>query len=391
MSDSRVASQSTDRGPSDASEITSIDGTVSVFIPSLAVGGAERVSINLAEGLANSGFDVDLLVQTASGEFEIDHDGIDVVELGASVPPFGIVSAVPGLVNYVRRTEPTAVISSLTRANVTVALAGLVSPTSFAHVAVEHLNQTDKAKPPKERVLFSLAERLYPRIDEIVAVSAGVRDSIAGTFGVDANAITVLPNIVLTEAFRASLDEPVDHPWIEDQDLDVVTTLGRLTEQKDHRTLLRAFAELENEDARLLVLGDGDLRLELERLADDLDVGDDVELMGYVDNPFKYVQRSELFVLSSKREGLPTVLIEALGCGCPIVSTDSPSGPVEVLDDGRYGRLVPVGDAGRLAGAIDSELTKTHDESVLLSRAEEYSESSVVASYARLLERTVED
>ena len=227
MSDSRVASQSTDRGPSDASEITSIDGTVSVFIPSLAVGGAERVSINLAEGLANSGFDVDLLVQTASGEFEIDHDGIDVVELGASVPPFGIVSAVPGLVNYVRRTEPTAVISSLTRANVTVALAGLVSPTSFAHVAVEHLNQTDKAKPPKERVLFSLAERLYPRIDEIVAVSAGVRDSIAGTFGVDANAITVLPNIVLTEAFRASLDEPVDHPWIEDQDLDVVTTLGR--------------------------------------------------------------------------------------------------------------------------------------------------------------------
>lgn len=391
MSGRRSKSETAEQRPSNVRDAGTLPGPVSVFVPSLAVGGAERVTINLAEGLARSGFDVDLVVQSAAGEFEVGHDGIDVVELGTSVPAFGILGAVPSLINYVRRTEPAVVMSSLTRTNVAVALAKLASPYAFTHIAIEHLDQTDKDKPWKERVLFGVAKQLYPRIDEIVSVSSGVQESIAAAFDVDADSITVLPNIVITDTFRASLGEPVDHPWIGDEDVDVVATLGRLTEQKDHRTLLRAFAALENDSARLVVMGDGALKGELERLADDLGVAEEVELMGYVDNPFKYVQRADLFVLSSKREGLPTVLIEALGCGCPVVSTDSPSGPVEVLDDGRYGRLVPVGDPDRLAGAIDSELMKSHDESVLLSRAEEFSEASVVSQYARLLERVVRE
>jgi len=150
----------------------------------------------------------------------------------------------------------------------------------------------------------------------------------------------------------------VDHPWLAPGEPPVVMGIGRLAPKKDFTTLVRAFAEVRQDvRARLMILGEGPERAELESLVRTLDLEADVALPGFVDNPYAYLARASLFVLSSRWEGLPTVLIEAMFCGAPVVSTDCPSGPHEILNGGRYGRLVPVGDLSALAGAITAGIT----------------------------------
>jgi glycosyltransferase involved in cell wall biosynthesis len=259
------------------------------------------------------------------------------------------------LARYLRRERPDAVVSCLSHVNlVTVAAARLVR--SHATVMVTQHNQLSATAPRKTtrrgRAMPRLLRFGFRFADRIVAVSDGVADDLATTIGIARSRIDVVYNPIDFARLRQAAQEPATADW-PTGDGTKLLAVGRLTEQKDFANLLRALRSLPG--ARLLILGDGEDRTALATLAADLGVADRVRLAGFVDNPFPLFPASDVFVLSSRWEGLPTVLIEALALAPRVVATDCPSGPREILDDGRWGRLVPVGDAAALAEAIAAE------------------------------------
>jgi glycosyltransferase involved in cell wall biosynthesis len=209
-------------------------------------------------------------------------------------------------------------------------------------------------RPFKELVAIRLGYRfLYPSADAVVAPSRGVAGSLLQLSPIPIQKVHVIYNPVVSPELYEKADAPVEHPWFQPHQPPVVLAAGRLVALKGYDTLLRAFARVRQETpVRLVILGEGPERPNLERLAAELGVAADVDMPGFDPNPFRYMKRAGVFVLSSRYEGLPNVLIQALACGCPVVSTDCPSGPSEILDGGRYGALVPVDDVEAMAGAI---------------------------------------
>jgi glycosyltransferase involved in cell wall biosynthesis len=198
-----------------------------------------------------------------------------------------------------------------------------------------------------------LIKIFYPWADAIVANSRGVAEDLMKLTGLPRDKIQVIYNPVVTPELFAKAEEPLDHPWFRPGEPPVILGVGRLTQQKDFPTLIRAFALVRKErPARLMILGEGEERPKLEALVRELRLEEDVALPGFVENPYKYMKRAAVFVLSSKWEGLPTVLIEALALGTQVIATNCPSGLEEVLEGGRWGRLVSVGDFAGLAQAI---------------------------------------
>jgi glycosyltransferase involved in cell wall biosynthesis len=225
----------------------------------------------------------------------------------------------------------------------------------------------------------------YPRADAVVAVSQGVASDLVEVCGIAASHVHVLNNPVVTPETARMRSEPVDHPWLRDPTLPVVLAVGRLVPQKDFGTLLEAFAlARRSRAARLVILGEGPLRAELEATVRRLDVAADVDLPGFCANPYAAMAAADVFVLSSAWEGSPGVLIEAMSCGTPVLSTDCPSGPRQILDGGRWGRLVPVGDAQAMANglvdAVDGRVPPPPTESWAA-----YEQDLVVGTYLDLL------
>lgn len=211
----------------------------------------------------------------------------------------------------------------------------------------------------KRNVMTSFIRYCYPRSDRVVAVSQGVARELNQYFGVPEEKLCVIYSPILSEGVLKKAAEPVDHDWFKEGQPPVVLTVGRLTSAKNQETLIRAFACVRQQtNIRLIILGEGEKRAELEALISRLGLEADVSLPGFQENPFAFMARARLFVLSSASEGLPGVLIQALGCGCPVVSTDCPSGPREILQDGRFGQLVPVGDDAAMAEAILQSLNE---------------------------------
>ena len=231
---------------------------------------------------------------------------------------------------------------------------------------------------------------LLARAARFVGVSRGVAASLSANMGVPGDGITTIYNPVVTPDLQVRMAERPDHPWLQGRETPVILSVGRLTHEKDYFTLIKAFARLATRrSCRLIILGEGGLRKELEGLVADLKLTDRVSLPGWVENPFAYMSRASLFVLSSIYEGLPTVLLEALACGCPCVSTDCPAGPAEILEDGRVGPLVPVGDETALAEAMGRVLDQPPDGQVLKGRAAFFSADRAVAAYEDLLSAVV--
>jgi glycosyltransferase involved in cell wall biosynthesis len=198
-----------------------------------------------------------------------------------------------------------------------------------------------------------LKKDFYVWADGIVAVSEGVAEHLSHTSGLPRDRITVIYNPVVSPQLTDKARQALEDPWFARNQPPVILSVGRLTMAKDYPTLLRAFVLLrKRREARLLILGSGETRAELEQLVRSLGIEQHVRMAGFVANPYAYMARAAVFVLSSAWEGLPGALIEAMACGCPVVSTDCRSGPAEILDHGRFGRLVPVGDAAKMAGAI---------------------------------------
>lgn len=355
-----------------------------VFAPNMAGGGAERAALQLAIGLNSRGHRVDLVLASADGPRMAEiPDDLEVVDLGARRVLTGLLP----LVRYLRRAQPFAMVSVLDHANVVALWARRLSGYPRSLVVVEQNNLSSAAghgKSRRDRVMPRLVNLFYPWADAVVAVSEGVLEDLKRhAAAVDSRRFHVIYNPIVTDRIAEKAQAPLDHPWFANGE-DVFVAAGRLRPQKDFPTLIRAFARLRSErPARLLILGDGPDKADLEKMIEELGLHADVELFGFTDNPYAFFSRATAFVLSSRWEGLPTVLVEALSCGAPIVSTDCPDGPREILADGRYGHLVPVGDVEGLARglelALQGRIARPSSESWL-----PYTQAAVVDDYLAL-------
>ena len=341
---------------------------LAIFAPSMAGGGAERGALKLAEGLTHRGYEVDLVLAAAEGPRMAElSPRVRVVDLRAR----RVGTSLPALVRYLRREKPSAVASVLDHANVVLLLAGKIGRYPGRVVVIEQNTLSVAAingKSRRDRMMPRFVARFYPWADYVVGVSEGVVDDLAQYADVGPEKMRVVFNPIVSTDLLEKSRAPVEHPWFADGAPPVLVAAGRLRPQKDFPTLFAAFARVVAErPARLLVLGEGPERARLESLVDELGLKGTVELPGATDNPYAFMSRAAAFVLSSRWEGLPTVLVEALACGAPVVSTDCPSGPREILAGGSYGRLVPVGDVDALArgliAALAGEIVRPPEES----------------------------
>lgn len=323
---------------------------VALLLPLLSGGGAERVTLNLIEGLRGLGCEIHLVVFAVKGELvdSVPQD-VKLVDLGSGR---ALTSPIP-LARYLRRERPDVLVGVEGHANLPALLAKKFARVDTRIVLTEHISLPERPVGAKDRAYRLLARFAYPSAAATVAVSEGVAASFARAVGLPRDSVTVIANPVLTQRYWQTASEPADHPWFAPGEPPVVLGVGRLVPQKDFPNLIRAFAHVQSRtSAKLIILGEGPERAPLEALVSELGLSQMVQLPGFVDNPVSYMAASTVFALSSVREGLPTVLIEALATGVPVVSTDCESGPREILLGGELGRLVPVGDSVALGGAI---------------------------------------
>jgi glycosyltransferase involved in cell wall biosynthesis len=329
---------------------------------------------------------VDLVVGSSQGELSGQlPSAVRLVDL--RVPR--VLRSLAPLTAYLRRERPRMLISSMGHANVIALLAGKLAGRGTRVVVTVH-NTMSQSTRERGRVAARLWPRLlrtfYPWAHSVVVVSEGAADDLVQLVGLPRERVRVIYNPVITPALLAHARQPVDHPWFGAGRPPVILGAGRLTLQKDFATLIRAFAGLRrHREARLMILGEGEERRPLEALVAELGVADDVALPGFRDSAAAYMAHSALFVLSSAWEGLPTVLIEALAAGTRVVSTDCPSGPREILQGGRLGALVPVGDAGALTQAMMETLARPRSE-VPADALAPFTPDAAVDNYLSLIE-----
>lgn len=360
---------------------------MAIFVKSLSVGGVQKIMVRLANEFSARGHEIDLVL--AKGE------GTLADEVAASVRIIDLENhrmwwALPTLMRYLRRNKPDTLLAAGWQVNVIASWARFLSFTAFRLVLSVRSNITQQSR--RSEVWYApfnpwAVKIFYPLADAIGTVSKGILDDLAGISRLAARKGRVVYNPVVDQTLLAKSREELSHPWFDRED-DVPTLLGvgRLGPQKNFALLIRAFAALSrHRNARLVILGSGEERDELARLARRLGVQNRVDFVGFVENPYKYMARASLTVMSSNFEGLPSVLVEALACGCPVVSTDCPSGPREILEDGKWGRLVPVGNQEALTEAMAQSLDEDHDPERLRRRAMDFSVENAVDEYLRLL------
>jgi glycosyltransferase involved in cell wall biosynthesis len=355
-------------------------------MPDLRGGGAERVAVNLANSFALREYRVDMVLLSSTGEFQIDlHPDIRIVDLQIK----RLRWALPALVRYLRQARPAVMLACIWPLTVAALWARTLARVPMRVVVAEHTTWSRSELLDRWSVGWQVRSSMhlfFPKSDGIVAVSKGAADDLATFAKLDRSLITVIYNPVVGDEKPRICNVPLAPAnwWCGSHKR--VLAVGTLKAIKDYATLLAAFSQLRQKvDARLLILGEGECRNALEALTRQLGIEASVFMPGFTQDPSPYYQHADLHVLSSTGEGLPTVIIEALATGTPVVSTDCPSGPREILCDGQFGRLVPVGDAFALAVAMAKSLTATHDHAALKARGQDFSIEKAVDQYLELL------
>jgi glycosyltransferase involved in cell wall biosynthesis len=330
---------------------------VALFLPNLTGGGAERATVNLAAGFAERGVPTDLVLVSREGPLlDFVPPAVRLIDLNAP----RMLRAFWPLAAYLKKEKPKVLLAALDHANLLAMVAARVPGVRTKTVISIHttMGQTKTGADWsfRERAVPRLLVRMHRWADAIVAVSNGVAEDFSHLAKIPKDGIHVIPNAVITDAFLRAASEAAPHPWLQ-EDVPVVLGVGRLVPGKNFSALINAFGRVARERrARLMLLGDGPERELLEGVVRRQGLDDCVYMPGFVSNPYAYMKRASVLVLSSDCEGLPTVLIESLALGTPVVSTDCPSGPREILRDGTLGALVPVGNIQALSEAIAAAL-----------------------------------
>jgi glycosyltransferase involved in cell wall biosynthesis len=361
-------------------------GRLAVFAATSGHSGVDRVIANLVSQWAAWGLPVDLLKIRGHGpELEPLPEGARRVDLGSA----HVNTALPALVRYLRRERPAALLTDKDRVNRAAILARALArvDTRLAVRVGTTVSINLRGRGPLERWLQRTSMgRLYPLADRVLVPSGGAADDLAAYTGLPRARIAVVPSPIITPTLERQAAEPPGHPWLTDPEVPVILGVGELGYRKDFDTLIRAFALVRRKRAcRLLILGRGRRRNALLDLAVELGVRNDVDLPGFARNPYAAMARARLFVLSSRWEGMPVVLIEALACRVPVVATDCPSGPNEILTGTEAGTLVPVGDHDAMALAIGAWLDRQVDPAVFERAVADYRVERSADAYLRAM------
>ncbi|RQG96957.1 glycosyltransferase [Natrarchaeobius oligotrophus] len=362
---------------------------ITVLVGTLSIGGAEKVAVNLANGFADRGYETDLVVLKDEGPLASNLDEkVTLNPLYASRVRWSL----PSIIRYLNRRRPDVVISVMTVENALTVLSAKISRYQPMVIVTEHSVRSDRTwKSVAFKGDFLLGMATYNKSDEIVAVSDSVARDVLSWSNVSRKDITVIHNPVelaspVNNTDEVSCSVTEQHEWFSLNE-PVLLAAGRYTPEKDFSTLIRAFSKVsERIRGRLMILGDGEQRNELETLSKELAVKDRVCLYGFVDDPYPYMKAADLFVLSSRSEGFGNVLVEAMSCGTPVVATKCGSGPVTILDDGTYGPLIPVGNVSQMAKTILETLSDPPDSEVLRDRAQDFSVETIVSQYLELID-----
>ncbi|HBB31518.1 MAG TPA: glycosyl transferase [Cyanobacteria bacterium UBA8803] len=366
---------------------------IAILIPKLDVGGAERVVLNLLKGMLKTALEIeiDLVLASAEGQWlnEIPSE-IRVVNLKT---PFGptlkTISRVTfPLAHYLRTEKPDVVLSNLWYYNVFAVIAVALARITTRLILIEHGSFSPLKKFPRRTMLWLLPllmRYLYPYANYIVTVSKGLAQELTADLNLKPSLIKTIYNPVIDERLYQGAQQSVTHPWFNDREIPVILGVGRLSDIKNFPTLIRAFAlVLKQQPARLVILGDGEDKPKLIALVRELGLEDNVALLGFLDNPYAYMARSHVFVLSSASEAFGNVIVESLALGTPVVSTNCPNGPDEILDNGKYGELVSVGDSEAMAQAILRVLSGNY-KSVEPGWLEQFTLASVTHQYLDII------
>ncbi len=406
---------------------------VALLTADLSGGGQARVQANLAGAFARRGHRVDLLFFYSPGPSAHPVPAaVNVVDLRAergrwrsarflaadpaagfrmllwralltrrlftrphrSIPAvLRVILRLLAVTRHLRRNRPSVIYAAGDQANMYALCARRLSGSgtrvviSHHNLASAHLsNHTERVGKWRANAALRLMSRAFLQADAIVTCSDGAGDGLSRTARIPRERIAAIYNPVVTPDLPALAKAPLDNPWFRPGAPPVILGAGRLVDQKDFPTLIRAFARVRRQRAaRLAILGEGEQRDELEVLAAALGVAEDVALPGFVSNPFAWMSRAGVFALSSKSEGLGNVVIEALACGCPVVGTDCPFGPSEILEGGRFGALVSVGDDAVLAAAIVAPLDDPQPRERLVERGMGFTAERAAERYAQFI------
>src|SRR5271165_2318247 len=354
---------------------------IALLVPTLEIGGVERVFANLANGLLQNGAEVDLVVGRAGGEMKMFLDDcIQIFDLESE----HMLRSVPRLAKYLRAREPEAMIAAMTHCSAAAVIARSIARKKTKIVATEHNTMSKivaNTSGLKYRLMPFWSRWALNSADAIVAVSGGVADDLSAQTGILRKRVRVIYNPVITDALHAAGAAAVEHPWFDSGQPPVILAVGRLDKQKDFPMLVRAFRLIrDRRPARLVILGEGPDRARIESVVHDAGLTGDVALPGFEDNPYRFMKRAAVFASSSQWEGFGVALVEALSLGTPVVSTNCTHGPAEILGGGKFGTLVPVGDHEAMAQALLNAL----DNPVHIDGSghlEQFTVRNVVSSY----------
>lgn len=357
--------------------------TIAFFTSSMGDGGAQRTVANLVRGFAELGYSVDLVLIDPNGPY------LDTLPKEVNVVDFNVdraITTIPSLAIYLSRNDPDIFFSTIEYLNVVALISYQLSASEATTIIrTASVRSAHDIHTPKQQIQYRLAKRLYPRADQLIALSNYVKDDMQSHYQLRDRTIEVIYNPVNISEIQSLAQQKPDHEVFY-SDSEVIVNVGRFNEEKDILTTVRAFAQVVPErDVELLLLGKGPQKEKLTELATDLDIKERVHMPGFVDNPFRYVHSSDVFVLSSRWEGFGNVLVEAMACGTPVVATNCPGGPSEILDEGTYGNLVPVGDEKALASAIERTLDDPLDESTLIDRALDFDYEDITDQYKKAM------
>jgi len=399
-------------------------GRLAFLLPNLGGGGVQKNTLTIAKALLERGFHIDLLLCSERGPLHCQvPEQLNVINLEAdrrwrsrlqalaagraywsalvkpvllARKPSKTLAFLPALVEYLRENRPVSLLSATVHLNIEAVLAKAIAGVETRIIATQSQQFSiwhDVSGEWRRRYITELAAKAYRQADAVVAVSQGVADDLTEYLDLPPEKIKVIYNPIITPELLEGMNKPVDHPWFGPGELPVILSVGRPGRQKDFITLIKAFAKVcEQIPVRLLILGEARdpnkkqrRKSELLELAKQLGVEEALDFQGFVHNPYSYMANAAVFVLSSRYEGFGNVIAEALACGCPVVSTDCPSGPTEILRHGEYGKLVPVGDESAMARAILAALQDRTDREKLYKRASDFSLEPIARDYLGVL------
>lgn len=385
---------------------------IAIYVSSLKGGGAERVMLHLAQGFLEKKHTVDLLLSRYEGDYLNQvPESLNIIALEKTTRLKGLFlimkrsslrlnflthfklprffSRLQGVINYIEQYQPDAIISALHNSNLSAVLGKNCTKSNVHIIVTEHiaLSSYITSVPKRSKKLLPLIRLLYPLADDRVAVSDGVKNDLSDIAGIPVKSITTIFNPVITSKMQKDMLLPVEHPWLNTSEHYKLLAVGRLSKQKDFVTLIKAIDIIKNEiPLKLIILGEGKERESLSNLIIQKGLQNIIDLHGFVDNPYAYMANSDLFVMSSILEGLPTVLLEALACGCNIVSTDCPYGPSEILKNGMYGDLIPIRNVKKLAEAIKNNYQKKELHNNGRDYALQFTLEKATNEYVRLIQ-----